>query len=88
MGKELTNKEMLKAIYEKIVINPRSTPFDNPSGTQVEPSPGPSLQPQWNLFPEEGVVYPDIAVPDGYHLEYDYANHVVGVFKTCGPLGG
>ncbi len=87
MAKKMTNREMLEALYKKFIkesINPFSS-----GKPQVEPAePAKPLPPQWNAYPEPGVEYPDIEVPVGWHIEYDYANHVAGLFKSCGPIGG
>jgi hypothetical protein len=89
MAKRLSNREMIEALYEKFIKQVYANPFS--SGAQVtnfEPvEPAKPLPPQWNLYPEEGVEYPEIEVPEGWHIEYDYANHVAGLFKTCGPIG-
>ena len=80
--------KMLTEIHAK-VMKVSANPFSSSSSTQVAPSAPVVLPPQWNLYPEPGIVYEHIPpVPAGYHLEYDYANHVASIFKTCGPLGG
>ena len=84
----LTNRQMLEAIYKK-VMKQVSNPFSSGPSPQVEPVVKPRLIPQINLYPQEGVVYKKIEgpIPVGYIIEYDYANQEEVLHKECGPIG-
>ncbi len=85
---KLTNRQMLEAIYKK-VMKVVSNPFASSGNVQTEPVAKPRLTPQINLYPQEGVIYKKVPrpIPDGYEVEYDYANQEEVLHKTCGPIG-
>jgi hypothetical protein len=83
---KLTNTQMLEAIYKKVCKSSSSNAF-SASGSSLPVEPAKPLPAQWNLRPWDGAEVPPTA-PKGFHWEFDYANKVVGLFKSCGPLGG